>query len=70
MEERWQSKGMLSIEHLLAAKVPVLNVGDVGSGGTSSANCAVGWLHRERALHPPGLGFWQLFALCICFAGP
>lgn len=42
MEDRWQSKGMLSMEHLLAAKVPVLDVGDEGYGGTSTANCDVG----------------------------
>ena len=42
MEAGWQSKGMLSIGHVLAAKVPVSNVGDVGCGGTSTANCHVG----------------------------
>lgn len=38
MEGRWQSKAMLSIDQLLAAKVLVLNVGHVGCGGTSTAN--------------------------------
>lgn len=42
MEGRWQSKGVLSIDHLLAAKVPLLNVGHVSSGGTSAANRGVG----------------------------
>lgn len=39
MEDSWHPKGMLSVDKLLAAKVPVLNVGGAGCSGTSAANC-------------------------------
>lgn len=71
---RWQSKGVLSTDQLLDAKVPILNAGDVGYGGTSTANCMLG-SSRERAVHPiDGVGFLvsvlATFPFCICFAGP
>lgn len=63
MEDSWQSKGMLSTDKLLAAKVPVLDVGGAGCGGTGAANCG-GQLQGEQAARPAPCGAelwpWQL----------
>lgn len=72
-EDRWQSKDVLSTAHQLAAKVPLLSVGDVGWGGP--ALIVLLGSSRDSELHLRllpwaftfGLGN---FVLSICFAGP
>lgn len=47
MEHRWQSKGALSIDYLLAAKVCELIVGDGGYSDFRAANWDVGLLQSR-----------------------
>lgn len=56
-EDRWQSKAVLSTAHQLAAKVPLLSVGDVGWGGPALTVLMGSSRESQLCLPVTALGF-------------